>query len=125
MAEEYLRLARGRLPRSAIVRVAEPSLAVPAATGRGGRSTHLATLVGQSLPQGWLFMAAATDGVDGPSGTAGAIVDGTFGRRVGGSVFADSLERFDTGSLHLAMKTALPLHPTGHNLADLHVLLRW
>jgi hydroxypyruvate reductase len=125
LAREYVALARKLAPGSAIVRAAEPSVIVRAGVGRGGgrggRSTHLAALVGASLPDGAMFLAAATDGVDGTSGTGGAIVDARFARVA--SLLSRALERYDTGPLHLALGSALPARPTGHNLADVHVLL--
>ena len=63
-------------------------------------------------------MAAASDGVDGTSGTAGAIVTGPLDGA------DEALARFDTGPLHLRAGTAITEHPTGNNLADLHVLVR-
>lgn len=127
LAREYIELARGlvaRPPGIAIVRAAEPAVAVAAPGGRGGRSTHLATLVGASLPPGAVFMAVATDGDDGTSRTAGAIVDGSFAIKAGARAIESALARFDTGRLHRLVGTALPHRPTGHNLADLHVLVR-
>ena len=127
LAQAYVALASRLRPGTALVRAAEPSVELPIArtpTGRGGRSTHLAARVGLELPRGTTFLAAATDGVDGSSGAAGAIVDGTFRDRVGESAIVHALERFDTGPLHRAANSALPERPTGHNLADLHVLLR-
>jgi len=106
--------------------------------GRGGRSTHLAALVGQRLgeervaaaraqSERILFAALASDGVDGSSGTGGAIIDAGFAKhaaaRLGDAALARALDRFDTGPLHRALGTAVPAHATGHNLADLHVLV--
>ncbi|MBX3262051.1 MAG: DUF4147 domain-containing protein [Labilithrix sp.] len=122
LAREYVEAARHLRAGTAIVRAAEPSLAVPDGAGRGGRSTHLAALVGLELPRGATFLAAATDGVDGASGTGGAVVDATFVRRAGEAAVRRALARYDAGALHLAAKTALPLRPSGHNLADIHVL---
>lgn len=124
LAREYVEAARRLRPGMALVRAAEPSLFVPARAGRGGRSTHLAALVGLELPSGALFLAAATDGVDGASGTGGAAVDATFVQRVGEAAIRRAIDRYDTGALHLAAKTALPLRPSGENLADLHILAR-
>lgn len=125
VAKEYLAAVEKMRPGEALLGVGEPSLKVPRdAKGRGGRSTHLATLVGRELPSGFMFGAFATDGVDGCSRTAGAIVDGTFRERAGVDTIARSLATFDTGTLHLAVDTALMENPTGHNLADLHVLVR-
>jgi glycerate 2-kinase len=128
LAAEYASLA-SRAGR-AFVRAAEPSVIVPARPGRGGRSTHLAALVGQALSnvtRGVLFGAFASDGVDGASGTAGAVVDDRFEERVterlGRQALARALARFDTGRLHRAVGTAITSAPTGHNLADLHVLV--
>jgi glycerate 2-kinase len=134
LAAEYVTLLeRTRAPRI-IVRAAEPVVEVGKTAGRGGRSTHLAALVGALLSarrapgaKRILFAALASDGVDGSSGTAGAVIDGRFGERaaarLGESALARSLERFDTGTLHRALGTAVLARATGHNLADIHVLV--
>jgi hydroxypyruvate reductase len=80
--------------------------------------------VGLGLPPGATFLAAATDGVDGRSGTGGALVNATFRRRASESAILRALDRYDTGPLHRAAGTALEEHPSGHNLADVHVLVR-
>jgi glycerate 2-kinase len=122
LADEYARLAARLGPGEALVRAAEPSLVVRG-RGRGGRATHLATLVGLRLPPGVTFCAAATDGVDGTSGTAGAIVDASFVRRASAEAIATALATFDTGPLHIALGTARPARPTGQNFTDIHVLV--
>jgi len=134
LAAEYLALVeRTRAPRI-FVRAAEPALRVGRAAGRGGRSTHLAALVGALLSERRspsanriLFAALASDGADGPSGTGGAIIDGRFaeraGSRLGEGALRRSLERFDTGTLHRELGTAVAMRATGHNLADLHILV--
>jgi glycerate 2-kinase len=128
LAAEYVARATRPAP-CALVRIAEPSLVVPPRAGRGGRSTHVATLVGRGLSplRSVLFAAFASDGVDGSSATGGAIVDERFATqvesRVGPGALTRALARFDTGPLHRAAGTALPMGPTGHNLADVHVLL--
>jgi|GEM_PF-774155 len=134
LALEYVALAsdRGREP-IVFVRSAEPSVVVNGAAvraGRGGRSTHLAALVGRALAgvrARATFAAFASDGVDGTSGTAGAIVSNGFAARaerlLGSGAVDRALARFDTGTLHRTVGTALASAPSGHNLADLHVLL--
>jgi glycerate 2-kinase len=122
-ADEYARLAADLGPGEALVRAAEPSLVVRG-RGRGGRSTHLATLVALRLPPGVTFCAAATDGVDGSSGTAGAIVDASVARLASADAIAKALRGFDAGPLHLALGTARKRRPTGQNFADVHVLTR-
>lgn len=126
LAREYVRLASKLAPGAAIVRVAEPSVEVPhgARAGRGGRSTHVSARVGAGgLPRGVTFLALATDGVDGSSGTAGALLVGPVTARA--RTLLDRASRaFDTGPAHVTLGTALPRRPSGQNLADLHVLAR-
>lgn len=90
--------------------------------GRGGRASHLAALVGPKLPAGVSLLCLATDGVDGASGHAGALV-----RREdfagASSRVREALRAYDTGALHDALGTSV-VAPRGHNLADLVVLVR-
>jgi glycerate 2-kinase len=134
LAAEYVALVeRTRAPRI-VVRAAEPAVTVGRTAGRGGRSTHLAALVGAKLSERGvpgarriLFAALASDGVDGRSGTAGAVIDDRLDERattvLGEGALARFLERFDTGPMHRALGTAVPTRATGHNLADVHVLV--
>jgi len=125
LADEYAAIARDLAPGEAVVRVAEPSLCVTAESpGRGGRSCHLAALVAPHLPPSTAFLAGASDGVDGTSDTAGAVVDAAFLARVGAADYTAAVARFDTGTAHVVAGTALPSGPTGINLCDLHVLAR-
>lgn len=119
LAKDYARRARRLHAGEAIVRAAEPSVIVPKRAGKGGRSSHLAALLARDLPKDVTFAAIATDGVDGASGTAGAIVDA-----MSDADLDRAIARFDTGTLLRRVGTALISKPTGHNLADLHVLLR-
>ncbi|MDB4938845.1 MAG: D-glycerate 2-kinase [Labilithrix sp.] len=136
LAAEYVALA-ARARRRIFVRAAEPSISVShrkVARGRGGRSTHLAALVGAALERDVAggrhrvrFAALASDGVDGTSGTAGAIIDDRFATHVAARLGPHALERaiatFDTGTLHARMGTAVGSAATGQNLADLHILI--
>jgi hydroxypyruvate reductase len=124
LAEEYVAFARAMGPREAIVRSAEPSVAVRGERpGRGGRCTHLAALVARELPDGVTFLAGASDGVDGTSGTGGAVVDAESLRGKRAELEA-AIAAFDTGALHVTSGTALPEAATGLNFADVHVLVR-
>lgn len=124
-ASSYASLAH-RLGRGeAIVRAAEPTIQIDVARpGRGGRASHLAAVVAASLPRDVLFFAAASDGVDGNSGAAGAIVDCTSFADLAPREVSRKIARFDTASLHEATGTAIAGSPSGHNLADVHVLVR-
>jgi hydroxypyruvate reductase len=122
LAKAYEGFAATLVPGQALIRAAEPSVALPSARGRGGRSTHLAAILARRLPEDVVFMAGATDGVDGNSGTAGAIVTRTALDKfqVDGAI-----ARFDTALLHESAGTAIPSRgPSGLNLADVHLLVR-
>ena len=63
----------------------ESTVVLPARHGRGGRNTHLALAAARLLRPGepLTILAAGTDGTDGPTDDAGAIVDtGTVGQSV-------------------------------------------
>lgn len=124
LAKRYLREARRLAPGEVIVRSAEPTVVVTGSAGRGGRSTHLAALVGPHLPPGVALLAGATDGVDGASGTGGAVASRGAFRRASERAVLAALGRFDTGALCEGLGVALAGGPTGHNFADVHVLAR-
>ena len=98
----------------------EPELAV-AGGGRGGRNTHAALLAAQMLAgTDLVFAAFATDGADGNSSSAGAIVDGVTISR-GGDPRA-ALERYDSAGYLRATGDLVETGPTGTNVSDLWVL---
>jgi glycerate 2-kinase len=124
LASEYLRACDELAPGSAIVRSAEPRVAVTFdRPGRGGRAGHIAALVGRRLREGFVFLAGASDGVDGTSGASGAVVDASF-RSMGDGRIEEAVATFDTARLHEEAGTVIRLGPTGKNFADVHVLLR-
>jgi hydroxypyruvate reductase len=125
LAVEYATRAARLRPGEALVRAAEPSLRIERTRpGRGGRSTHLACCVAPDLPPGVTLLLAASDGVDGTSGTAGAVVDATLTRKVSREDLRRAIAGYDTGRLLERVGVALRGGPTGHNFADVHVLAR-
>jgi hydroxypyruvate reductase len=124
---EYSRAATELRPGEALVRAAEPSLRLPpSGAGRGGRAGHLGAWLARELPPGVSFLAGASDGVDGSSGAAGAVVDRDLGERVAGGWrrLAEALASFDTADVLREAGAAIAIGPTGVNLADVHVLAR-
>jgi len=108
---------------TAVVRAAEPTVRVGDASGKGGRCTHLAALVAPGLGPGVVLLAGATDGVDGSSGTGGAIVHaGAFAKKK--SALAKAIRDFDTGPLHIEAGTSIREQASGVNFADVHILAR-
>jgi hydroxypyruvate reductase len=117
-------LDRGR----ACIAIGEPTVRLPEKPGRGGRAGRLALLVADAAAhrRGCTFLAAASDGVDGESGHAGAVVDSSTFRALehAGFDIAAALRAFDDAPLHEASGAAIDLDATGLNLLDLHVLAR-
>lgn len=96
-------------------------------TGRGGRNTELALAAAIELAgfPGARLISLATDGEDGPTDAAGAVVSGgTFARAKGLGLDAhDYLSRNDSYTFFLALGDLLRPGPTGTNVNDLTFLL--
>ncbi|HSJ83392.1 MAG TPA: DUF4147 domain-containing protein [Acidimicrobiia bacterium] len=91
--------------------------------GTGGRNTHTALLAASRLADSDdVFCAFATDGVDGRSGSAGGIVDGSTTFRGGDP--APARERFDSAAYLTRSSDLLRCPPTGTNVSDLWILWR-
>ncbi len=107
----------------------ESSVRLPANPGRGGRNQHLALAAARHLAgrRNVLLLAAGTDGSDGPTEDAGAVVDGETvlrGEREGMSA-AEALSRFDSGSFLELSGDLIETGPTGTNVMDLVIGWRW
>ena len=106
----------------------ETVVPLPAKPGRGGRCQHLALAVARHIaghPE-FIVLAAGTDGQDGNSGDAGAIVDGgTLDRALeAGFDPVRCLESADSGNLLEAAGELIHTGPTGTNVADLVLAAR-
>ena len=106
----------------------EPSMQLPQSPGRGGRNQHLALLIAERLSneEGVYFVIAGTDGSDGPTTDAGALVDGTTVRRASalGLDIKHSLANADSGSFLEQTGDLINTGPTGTNVMDLMIGLR-
>ncbi len=127
LAADYAATVADRRGPLLLVRFGEPVLRITrSAAGRGGRSQHLALALAEHLRgiPGWSFLAAGTDGIDGNSDAAGALVDGDTCKRaeLAGVSVAQALARFDSYRALLAAGALLRTGPTGNNLQDLHLL---
>jgi glycerate 2-kinase len=91
--------------------------------GRGGRNTELALAAVSELADfpGVMLVTLATDGEDGPTDAAGAVVTGETFRRAAklGLHPGDFLERNDSYSFFSALDDLLKPGPTGTNVNDL------
>lgn len=118
VAAEYVDIARFLPSGHALIRVAEPYVALPREHGHGGRAGRVALAAWNAgLGEDVTLACIASDGVDGSSGASGAIVSGSIDAR-------EPLARFDDAPFLRAHGAAVDLGPTGQNLCDLHILLR-
>jgi glycerate 2-kinase len=105
----------------------ETTVRLPAVTGRGGRNQHFALAAAQCLRgrPDLLLLAVGTDGTDGNTEDAGALVDGETLLRaaVAGLDPAAHLGRADSGTLLAATGDLVHTGPTGTNVGDLVLAL--
>src|SRR5919204_427660 len=95
-------------------------------TGRGGRNQELALSAAESLEgQAAVLLSFGTDGADGDTDAAGAIVDGEtmIRARALGLDPKQFLDENNSYAFFEALKDHLVTGPTGTNVADLIVLL--
>lgn len=106
----------------------ETTVVLPQAAGRGGRNQHLALAAALAMQgrQDILLLAAGTDGDDGNTPAAGAIVDdATVGRAAAaGQDAVAALRRADAGTCLQASGDVLVTGPTGTNVTDLVIGLK-
>ena len=93
--------------------------------GTGGRNQQFALACAEKIAgDNITVLSAGTDGIDGNSPSAGAIVDGTTVERAGGVMSVrDALARFDAHPLLTRLGDDITIGPTGNNLRDLRILL--
>jgi glycerate 2-kinase len=122
-----LRAIRGKKERACLLSAGEVTVRVPpTATGRGGRNQHFALLCAQQIAgEGIVVLSGGSDGVDGNSPAAGAIVDGRTVERAAilEHHVVDALAAFDSYSLLAQLEDIVVTGPTGNNLRDLRILL--
>ena len=90
----------------------------------GGRAQHLALLVAERIAGlRAAFLAAGSDGRDGPTDQAGAVVDGETAARAArlGVDLARELAEARSGPAAVALGAAIPRLETGTHLSDLHL----
>jgi hydroxypyruvate reductase len=99
---------------------------LPPVPGLGGRNQHFALYCARAVRgQPIAVLSAGTDGIDGNSPAAGAVVDGTTcarSRALGLSVH-DTLQRFDAHPFFAALGDTVTTGSTGTNVRDLRLLV--
>ena len=97
-------------------------------SGVGGRNQQFALYCAEKIAgEAITVLGAGTDGIDGNSPAAGALVDGTTVSRARqrGLDTATGLARFDAFPLLESIGDAIVIGPTGNNVRDLRILLAY
>ncbi len=112
-------------PGELLVTGGEPTMVLPTDHGRGGRAQHLALLMAEALAgeEELTFLATGSDGTDGPTPSAGAVVDGATWDEWGEAAVT-ARDRCDAYPLLEDAGLALIWGATGTNVLDLHLLAR-
>jgi hydroxypyruvate reductase len=96
--------------------------------GGGGRNQQFALACTEKIAgENITVLSAGTDGVDGNSSAAGAVVDGSTAERARarGLDARAALDKFDAFPFFKALGDAIEIGPTGNNLRDLRILLAY
>jgi len=96
--------------------------------GVGGRNQQFALACTEKIAGEHItVLSAGTDGVDGNSPAAGAVVDGSTAARAKarGLNVCEALKKFDAYRLFKPLDDAVETGPTGNNLRDLRILLAY
>jgi hydroxypyruvate reductase len=106
----------------------ETTVQLPPEPGQGGRNQHLALAAAMGLAgsDACYLLAAGTDGTDGPTDDAGALVDGRTLQRASQEGFdaERSLAAADAGRFLEASGDLITTGPTGTNVMDLVIGLK-
>jgi glycerate 2-kinase len=122
---ERLRKLRKTVTRVCLISGGEITVKVTNG-GTGGRNQQFALACAKQIAgENIVVLSAGTDGIDGSSPAAGAVVDGTTWQRAQAAGFdpAAALASFNAHPLFDALGDAIVTGPTGTNVRDLRILL--
>jgi glycerate 2-kinase len=127
MAQVLIERTRALEPPSCLIAAGETTVTVRG-QGRGGRCQEFALAAALSIEgdDSLTVLAAGTDGTDGPTDAAGAVVDGSTvarGRRAGLDMRA-ALDDNDAYRVLRATGDLIVTGPTNTNLLDLYLVVR-
>jgi len=109
-----------------LISAGEVTVKVDDHAGIGGRNQHFALYCAEKIAgEDVTVLSAGTDGIDGNSEAAGAIVDGTTLQRAGCEAVRQALHEFNAGPVFGGLEDAIVTGPTGNNVRDLRVLLAY
>jgi glycerate 2-kinase len=112
--------------RVCLISAGEVVVRVAGKPGVGGRNQQFALYCAEKIvAQDITVLSAGTDGIDGNSKAAGAVVDGSTIERAREQKLdsAEALARFNAYTIFEKLGDAVITGPTGNNLRDLRILL--
>jgi hydroxypyruvate reductase len=121
-----LRDLRSHHRRVCLIAPGEVTVQLPAgqSAGIGGRNQHFALYAATLLTPAdhpTAIFSAGSDGIDGNSPFAGAVLDDTSLQAI--ALAQDALNRFDSSTFLSGIDATMATGPTGNNLRDLRLLL--
>lgn len=127
MAREALNTGKPVAPPACLISGGETTVTLTVGHGKGGRNQEFALAAAlqiEDLP-GVCSLSAGTDGTDGPTDAAGAIVDGTTLQRArkAGLDAGQTLENHDAYPFFKSLDDLVITGPTNTNVMDLNILL--
>jgi len=125
---DRLRELRKGVSRVCLISGGEVTVTVDSKPGIGGRNQQFALYCAQRIQgENISVLSAGTDGIDGNSPAAGAVVDGTTMARAQarGLSAPDALAAFDAYPFFDALGDTIMTGYTGTNVRDVRVLLAW
>jgi glycerate 2-kinase len=123
-----LRELRRGVSRVCLISGGEVTVNVGAQSGLGGRNQQFALYCAQKIAgENITVLSAGTDGIDGNSDAAGAVVDGTTVERARQRGFdtPTALAAFNAYPLFDAIGDTIMTGPTGNNVRDLRILMAY
>src|SRR5215831_3428434 len=125
---DRIRRLQREVSRACIVSGGEVTVKVGDSAGTGGRNQHFALYCAQKIAgENITVLSAGTDGIDGNSPAAGAVVDGSTVERarVAALDAAEHFREFNSFPLFEKLGDAVHTGPTGNNVRDLRILLAY
>jgi hydroxypyruvate reductase len=127
---ERLRALKQGASRVCLISGGEVTVRVSEQSGTGGRNQQFALYCASRIAaENIAVLSAGTDGIDGNSPAAGAVVDGStlerYSKAGTGHSISEVLKSFDAYPLFHTLGDDVMTGPTGNNLRDLRILLAW
>jgi glycerate 2-kinase len=110
-----------------VLSAGEVTVSIEAQAGHGGRNQQWALEMARHIDgkKGVVAMSVGSDGIDGNSPAAGAVVDASTWFRIAqaGVTAEEALAAFDAYTVFAKLGDAIVCGPTGNNIRDLRVIL--